>query len=113
MKCTHLSAFAFLLSSSKGSVLEIGANLARRAFFFASSSTAVVGLGIPNLYKIKRSTTEKKIKDQKQNLIMISEMDKTKNLSALAFLFSSSDFIASGPCDVVDPVPNLQADTNR
>lgn len=34
---------------------------------------------------------------------------KTENLSALAFLFSSSDFDASGPCDAVDPVPNLQS----
>ena len=49
MTSTHLSALAFLLSSSRGSTLEAGANLASRAFFFASSSAAVVGLGIPNL----------------------------------------------------------------
>lgn len=34
-------------------------------------------------------------------------MGKTRNLSALAFLFSSSDFDVSGPWDV-ELVPNLQ-----
>lgn len=47
----HLMALAFRLSSSKGSVLETGANLASRAFFFASSSEATdeTLAGSPNL----------------------------------------------------------------
>ena len=112
---THLSALAFLLSSSWGSTLEAGANLASRAFFFASSSAVVVGLGIPNLWsRINNSVhlhSQWKINDSE----IMSGKKKRKggnekwNLSALAFLFRSSDFDGSDPCDA-ETVPNLHVE---
>lgn len=51
---TYRSALAFLLSSSTESVLGYGANLASRAFLFASSSLTEDGTGSPNLRNNKK-----------------------------------------------------------